>query len=165
MLVVKDLMVLIHLAKMTLLETSCTAFGNVAIPEQVMEEVTKEGYPDAQLIAALIRKEKILVRAVRKNQFLQKAYACNIQRAEAAAVALSWELEADFLATDDDNVRKKSDLLKLNVIGTPAILLKLYKEKRITRIKVEDAIKKLKEIGWFANTIWDKIKLEVEKNA
>ena len=156
-------MVLIHLAKMDLLRKSCDYFTRVCIPEEVKDEVIKGGYAGAQNIKELIEEGKIDVKEV-NNNLIKKANQFNIQRGEAAAVALYWELKAGLLATDDDNVRKKRDMLKINIIGTPAIILQLYKEKKIKKNDVMEAVKKLKEIGWFANTIWDKIQLEVEKN-
>lgn len=50
---------------------------------------------------------------------IAKANAFNIQRGEAEAVALYWQEEADLLATDDDNVRRKKDALRIKTIGTP----------------------------------------------
>ena len=72
------------------------------------------------------------------------------------------EINADYLATDDDNVRKKKDMLKIAVIGTPAIILTLYKKKKISKEKLFESMKILKNVGWFSNTIWDKIMMEVK---
>ena len=161
--VIKDSMVLIHLAKISLLEESCNYFGQVFIPSLIKEEVTRGDYPNAIIIQKFIENGKIKVRRVHQTEFISKANQFNIQRGEAEALALYWELKADYLATDDDNVRKKRDLLQLNLIGTPVIILQLYKQKRISLAQFENSIKKCREIGWFANTIWDKIKLEVSK--
>ncbi len=40
---------------------------------------------------------------------------------------LYWQESADFLATDDDNVREKRILLELDLIGAPVIIWKLLK--------------------------------------
>lgn len=157
-------MVLIHLARMALLEASCDYFGAVFIPEAVKEEVIDENYPESQEIQEMMNKSKVKVKSVSNKNLIYKANQFNIQGAEAEAVALYWELDASLIATDDDNVRKKRDLLRLNVIGTPVILLKLYKNKRITKKTIEEAIKKLRKYGWFSSTIWDKLKLEIDKN-
>lgn len=157
-------MVLIHLAKTSLLELSCEMFPGVIIPELVYREVSKDDHPDSLIIKNLIERKKIVVKAVSKKQYITKAHQFNILRGEAEVVALYWELGADYIATDDDNVRKKKDLLQLKIIGTPSIILKLYQEKKIDAQKVKDTIKRLKAIGWFSNTVWDKIQLEVNKN-
>ncbi len=163
MIIVKDSMVLIHLAKITLLENSCDYFKKVFITEKIKEEIARGNYPDSKIIGMLITKNKIKIKSIKNNTLIRKANEFNIQGAEAEAIALYWELKADFIATDDDNVRKKRDVLNLNVIGTPVIILKLYKEKKITKVKLEEAIQKLRKIGWFSNTVWDKINMELSK--
>lgn len=165
MLVVKDAMVLIHLAKTTLLEKSCGFFGHVIIPEEVFEEAVtaglEQGYPDASLIQMLVSGGQIGVKPVTEKGLLERAYQCNIQGGEAGAVALYWQEKADRLASDDDNVRKKGGALDINLIGTPAILLALYRKKLITRQKALEAVKTLKKIGWFSTAVLDMVILEV----
>lgn len=164
MIVVKDAMVLIHLAKADLLEKSCDYFGAVAIPQKVKDEVVKGEYPDAIVIKTFIEQGKIKVKKVIDKQLIAKANEYNIQRGEAEAVALYWELKADYLATDDENVRKKRDLLKLSLLGTPAIILRLYQNKKIKKERAQEAIRILRKIGWFHQVMWDKIQMEVEQN-
>lgn len=164
MLVVKDSMVLIHLAKITLLEKSCEYFKSVLIPELIREEVLDQEYPDSALIKELIIKKKIGVKKIKDNNLIKKANEFNIFRGEAEVVALYWQENADCIATDDDNVRKKKLLLDLNIIGTPSILLALYRKKIIGKEKIINGINKLKEIGWFNNVILDKLLMEVNKN-
>ena len=78
-------------------------------------------------------------------------------------IGLYWQEKADLIATDDDNVRKKKLMLDIRIIGTPAIILGLYKRRLIDKNKIEQCILELKKIGWFANTVLDKIQMEVEK--
>lgn len=163
MLVVKDAMVLIHLAKTSLLESSCGMFGTVVIPELVHKEVTGHSHPDAAIVKDLVKREKIAVKTANK-QYVTKANQFNIYRGEAEAVALYWELKADYLATDDDNVRKKKEILGVKTVGTPSIISRLHQERKIDAEKLGKAVKKLKEIGWFSNLVWDKIRLEANKN-
>ncbi len=162
MLLVKDAMVLIHLAKTSLLEISCQYFGRVFVPPKVEKEVDKPNYVDAVVIRKLIREKKIEIKSIADKSLVRKAEQLGIYCGEAEAVALYWEQKADLLATDDDNVRKKKELIHVNLIGTPVIILELYKEKRIDKVKLREAVRKMKEIGWFQNTIWDKIMLEAE---
>lgn len=163
MLIVKDAVVLIHLAKTSLLEVSCDHFGITCIPPEVQQEVDTD-HPDAFIIRALIKNGKIQVRKLQTRAHLARAHDLNIHRGEAAAVALCWELGADMLATDDDNVRRKRDLFGFQVIGTPVIILRLYQEKKIDKRKVLETVKTMRAIGWFNQTIWDKIVLEVTRN-
>ncbi len=168
MIVVKDSMVLIHLAKITLLEKSCGHFSDIIIPEKVFEEVVvngkKNGYPDAFLVEEIIQKGKISVKALKNKNLEKRANQFNIFGGEAEAVALYWQEKAGLMACDDDNVRSKKDVLDLNIIGTPSILLSLYRKKKITKEKLGESINKLRRIGWFSSQVLDAILLEVHKN-
>lgn len=161
--IVKDAMVLIHLAKITLLEKSCGYFRNVVIPKMVYEEILmgkEKGYPDAKLIADFVKMGKMAVKQIKSVEMVKKAEEFNIKRGEAEAIALYWQEKADYIATDDYNVRKKSMLLDIKVIGTPAIILKLYKEGLIKKNKFGESLAELRKIGWFSNAVIDKILLE-----
>ncbi len=155
-------MVMIHLAKITLLEKSCDYFKKVIIPKKVYEEITfnKEKYAEVKVIKELIEKDKIVIKQVKDLQLIKKANEFNILKGEAEAVALYWQEKADYLATDDDNVRKKREILNLKMIGTPVIIFKLYKEKMIEKEKFVESITKLRKIGWFSNAVIDKILME-----
>ena len=161
--IVKDAMVVIHLAKITMLEKSCSFFGETYITKSVHNEIkmgTEKEYGDVLIIEDLIKKGKIIVMDVGGQTKPSPVAQFNIQGAEADAVNLYHNLKADFLATDDDNVRKKSDLLNLKVVGTLGILLKLYRERIISREKFEDCLKTLRKIGWFSNAIVDRLQME-----
>lgn len=68
------------------------------------------------------------------------------------------------IATDDDAVRVKKEVLGLNIIGTPSIIMSLFNNRKIGKEKASESITKLRQIGWFNNEVLDKILLEVEKN-
>ena len=161
--IIKDSMVIIHLAKITLLEKSCEYFKDVIIPKMVYNEVLagkEKGQADVKIVLDLMESNKIKVKDIKNKVLIKKVEEFNIQRGEAEALALYWQEEADYLATDDDNVRKKSMILNISLIGTPVIILKLYKEKLINKNKFEESLSELKKIGWFNNIIIDKILME-----
>jgi len=165
MILIKDAMVVIHLAKITLLESSCDYFKKVIIPRKVYEEIMAgedKGYIDVKITDELISKNKIIIKKINNEKFLKKANEFGIQRGEAESVALYWQEKADYLATDDDNVRQKSFILDIKLIGTPTIILKLYKERIINKEKAILSINELKKIGWFNNIIIDKMLMEVQ---
>lgn len=164
MLVIKDAMVVIHLAKITLLEKSCECFQNVVIPQRVEEEIFIGDHPDALIVKEMIRTSKLAVKRVHDKQLLRKAYACNILGGEAEAVALYWQEGADLIATDDDNVRRRNTVLNLKMIGTPAVIITLYKMNIIPKDKALKSIQQLKEIGWFSASIIDKLIMEVQQH-
>lgn len=158
-------MVLIHLAKISVLENSCEFFEEVIIPRKIWKETVEIGrekkYPDAALIDEMIKKDKIDVVDVEEKEFIDRAKKFNIQGGEAEAVALYWEKEADILATDDDNVRSKAAHLDLDLIGTPPILVKMFRADRINRGKVARSLDLLQDIGWFSSAVLDKTRMEV----
>jgi len=161
--IVKDAMVLIHLAKITLLEKSCEYFREVIMPLMVYDEIIKgkdKGYGDVIIIENLIKMNKIKINKIKDETLMQKAREFNIYRGEAEALALYWQENADILATDDDNVRKKKLLLNISVISTPAIIMNLYKKQKITKEKYLDSISSLRKIGWFTNQVLDRMKME-----
>lgn len=163
--IIKDAMVIIHLAKITLLESSCNYFKRVIIPKKVYEEIAigkEKPYSDLNVVKELITKKKIIIKKVYNKRLLIKANEFNLHRGEAEAVALYWQEKADYLATDDDNVRKKSIVLNIKTIGTPAIVLKLYKEKTINKGKLISSLNELRKIGWFSNAVMDKILMETK---
>ncbi len=164
--IIKDAMVVIHLAKITLLEKSCEYFRSVVIPDRVHEEILggkQRKYAEVGIILGLIEKRKIVVKKVKGGDDLRRLKEFNIQGGEAEVVALYWQEKAELLATDDDSVRKKSALLNIKVIGTPAIILKLYKEKLIREEKFEEGLSELRKIGWFSDAVIDKALMEGSK--
>lgn len=161
--IVSDAMVVIHLAKLTLLEKGCRRFKPAVIPEEVHREIMEgkqKGYEDVGIIEELVSSGTLSVKQVRDKKLLRRAEAFNVQRGEAEALALYWQERADYLASDDDNLRKKRVLLNLALIGTPSILLTLYKEKLISRDKLHDSLQMLRAIGWFSQAVIDAIAME-----
>lgn len=167
MLVIADSMVLIHLAKITLLKLSCDFFDQIIISSLVYKEIVvdgkQKGYADAHMIGQLINDQEIKVESVRDRSLIKKANEFNIQGGEAEVVALYWQKKAGLIASDDDNIRRKKHLLELKLIGTPAIILTLFKNNIINKEKLIQSINELRRIGWFSNAILDKILMEVKK--
>ena len=165
MMIIKDAMVLIHLAKISILEKSCDYFKKVLIPELVRQEIIEgeeKGFSDVQIVLNLIKNRKITIKKIKDNDLIKKVNQFNVRRGEAEVIALYWQEKANLIATDDDNVRKKKILLNIEVIGTPVIILKLFKEKIIDKYKTEQCISELRKIGWFGNVVLDKILVEVK---
>ena len=163
--IVKDAMVVIHLAKITLLEKSCQFFKQVVIPEAVYREILEgkvRGHEDAVLVEELVKAGRLGVQKVRNRRLLRRAAEFNIRRGEAEALALYWQENANYLASDDDNLRGKRTLLDIRLIGTPAIILRLYQAGVIEKDKFSQSLNELRRIGWFSNVVIDKILMEAK---
>lgn len=164
--IVLDSTAVIHLAKLTLLEKCCDYFNKAVIPQLVYCEVLagkKKGCAEVAVVEDLIRNKKILVKRLSRKEYLKKAKDLNIQHGEAEAISLCWQEGIEFIATDDDNVRKKRVLLGLKIIGTPAIVLALFIKGIIDETKFKESLEMLREIGWFSEAVIDKILMEGEK--
>ncbi|HLD97542.1 MAG TPA: hypothetical protein VI934_04315 [Candidatus Nanoarchaeia archaeon] len=162
MLAVKDATVLIHLAKISLLEKSCVHFKKVIIPKLVYKEVRKgieKGYADAVVVVDAVKRKLISIKKAR-GRLVRKCNSFSIYGGEAEAVALYWQEKASILATDDDNVRKKAAIISVNVAGTPAILLKLVEKGYISKEKFKESVSELRKVGWFSDAVLDKALME-----
>ncbi|MBI4448956.1 hypothetical protein HY641_02940 [Candidatus Woesearchaeota archaeon] len=167
MLAVKDSCVLINLARSAILTQACDYFGGVIIPPLVREEVLDRGSPyqeDALLIAEQIETGKIRVVNLKASLHWDMLDQLNIRGGEAEAVALYRQENADWLATDDDNVRRKRYLLKIQPIGTPAILVRLFRDKVISNIMFLRAVETLRETGWFSPIVYDTLLAEANND-
>ena len=166
--VVKDSMVLINLAKITLLETSCDHFRKVIIPIGVFEETIlagkEKGMGDVLTIEKLIEIKKIIVKKVNDGNLLKMAFEFNIYGGEAESLALYKQEKADLLISDDYNLRKKKVLVGANIVGSLAIISELRKLNKISKSKFVSSIEKMREVGWFSNSVLDKVLMDGEKH-
>ncbi|MFZ3167890.1 MAG: hypothetical protein WA130_09775 [Candidatus Methanoperedens sp.] len=167
MLIVKDSMILIHLAKMQILADSCRHFGSVLIPTKVYEETVingkKKGHPDSLIIEQTVTNNLIKIKGVKNKKKVDDLRIFGLHLGEAEAIALYFQEKAQLLATDDDTCRKNRIILGINIIGSPAIVIMLFKNSLITRNKALDCISSLETIGWFDIEVINKMKQQIEK--
>ncbi len=151
MLVVKDSMILIHLAKMQILADSCRHFGEVVIPTKVYEEAVvagnEKGHPDALIIETTISSDLIKIKGVEDKKKVNDLKIFGLHLGEAEAVVLYFQEQAHFLATDDDTCRKNRIILGINIISSPAIVLTLFRNCVIAKRKALDCVYALEAIG------------------
>lgn len=128
--------------------------------ETIIQEKKNE-YPEIILIEKAIKENKIKVNRIEEKK-IKLIEDFGVYGGEAESVILVKEKNY-VLATDDNNVRKKVQLLEIKVIGAPRIILDLYSSKKITKEKTKESIIFLKKEGWFNQSIIDKM-LEVTEN-
>lgn len=160
--IIADSMVVIHFAKITLLEALASCF-EVMIPKKVYEEsaANQKRFPDAAIIAALVEKGKIKVIEA-SEAVVREMRRFGIMKGEAEAVAAFKEGKGGLLASDDDAVRRNSIILDLKLVGMPALLVWLYKKQKIPREKTIQSLSELKKLAWFESGLIDRIIVEVE---
>jgi predicted nucleic acid-binding protein len=167
MLIVKDSMILIHLAKMQILIESCRHFGNVIIPTKVYEETVihgkKKGHPDSLIIEQTVTNHLIKIKEVKNKKKVDDLRIFGLHLGEAEPIALYFQEKAQLLATDDDTCRKNRIILGINIIGSPAIVIMLFRNSLITRNKALDCISSLETIGWFDIEVINEMKQQIEK--
>lgn len=166
MITIKDSMILIHLAKLAVLEESCRQFGIVLIPEKVYEEAVlagkEKGHPDALIIEREIKGNLIKIKKVINRKKVDDLRLFGLHYGEAEAVALYFQENARFLATDDDTCRRNRIMLGINIIGTPAIVIMLFRKGRISREKAIDCVSVLDTIGWFDENVIHEMNRQIE---
>jgi predicted nucleic acid-binding protein len=167
MLIIKDSMILIHLAKMQILTDSCRHFGNVLIPKKVYEETVingkNKGHPDSLIIEQTVANNLIKIKGVKNKKKVDDLRIFGLHLGEAEAIALYFQEKAQLLATDDDTCRKNRIILGINIIGSPAIVIMLFRNSLITRNKALDCISSLETIGWFDIEVINEMKQQIEK--
>lgn len=151
--VVVNSSVIIALAKIGKLGLLRELFGEVIVPTQVYEEVTRDPtLPGAieTLIADWIRILQI------KNEVLFEELCSEIDVGEAAVIVLAKEIDADLVMLDDKLARKKADLLGLEYTGTIGLLI-LAKKKGLIKSLKEELIKLRNKGFWISDELLQKI--------
>jgi predicted nucleic acid-binding protein len=162
--IVYDSMVLIHLAKLNLLEEAVAFYKKGLIPPAVNEEVVlagkKAGYADALEVEREIKAGKIKIQSPNKALVLAMG-KLGLRGGEGESAALARELGL-LLATDDDSVRSRKTAIKIELVGTLAIIVKMANEGKIEKIRALNAFSALRKIGWFSSAVIDKARMVVE---
>ena len=167
MLVVKDSMVLIHLALTAVLREACIMFGRViispAVHDEVVEKGIEKGRSDVYVIKELESEKYIHVVSVVDRQLMGELRKYGLGGGELESVTLYFQEKADLIASNDDKVRRLRLILNLNLISSPEIVFMMAKNEVISKDKAIDCLLELKKIGWFSPNVIDIIVEEVRK--
>ena len=111
---------LISLAGIGALDILKSVYGQIIIPEAVLNEVTVKGDSIADTIKASrwIKIEKI------QDDSNRKMYNAKLHAGEVEVMILAQEKNADIVIIDDNAAKTTAKYLGLNTIGTMAVLLK-----------------------------------------
>lgn len=167
MLVVKDSMVLIHLASTAVLREACIMFSRViispAVHSEVVERGIKKGQPDAYVVQKLEEEKYIQIVSVDNRQLMNELEKYGLQGGELESVTLYIQEKADLIASNDDKVRRLRLILNLNLISSPEIVFMMVKNGVISKDKAIDCLLELEKIGWFSPNVIDAIVEEVKR--
>lgn len=138
---------LIFLARLAFLETFVDSSDDFYLPAFVKEEINAKQDETSQSIKQLIDFNRIQVRGV---NLISLANRLNLRlgKGEAEAIALSTELQADYIILDDFTARREALRLGLNVKGTLAIIRKLSLDGKITIDNLDELYRRLVEINF-----------------
>lgn len=144
MLVVSNTSPILNLAIVDQLELIHQQFGEILIPNAVLEELkVNEERPGSQAIRAAISSEWIKVKKV-SNQTLAQLLKQTLDRGESEAIALAIEIQADLTLLDEREARKVAKSLGLNVTGVLGILLRAKQMNKLESLEsvINDLINK-----------------------
>jgi hypothetical protein len=123
MLVVSNTSPILNLAIVDQLELLHQQFGEILIPHAVLDELkVNEERPGSQAIREAISSGWMKTQEV-SNEPLAQLLKQTLDQGEAEAIALSIELEADWMLLDEREGRKVAKSLGLKVTGILGILL------------------------------------------
>ena len=119
---------LIALANTGYLHLLRELYGEILIPQAVMDEIRSEPAK-----TAVERSEWIKVCSVADDS-QKKLYRARLHAGEVEVMILAGELNADLMIIDDNTAKKTAKYLGMNVTGTLGILLRAKREKHIDAV-------------------------------
>ena len=160
-----DTMVLIHLAKLSILQKKIEELKPIIIPHEVAKEATKNAsrHPDAALIMKLIEKNEILVEEPEERITLSLEHL-GIKNGELKAAALVLTKNENILFSNDPVFRTIGPLLNIRTIDTIALLVAQYKEKAIPKAQLLKHLEKMAEIAKYSQNYIEGVKKLLEEN-
>jgi len=154
----------ILLAKASVFEQLTFAF-EIKMTKDVFEEVIagkKRMFQDALLIDRLHKEKKVtLVKADSQvTKKLMKDF--NMGGGEASTIARGLTEKNTIIITDNRQGRKAASINDLPLAGSIELIVSLFKKNKITKDKALNALKILKEEGWFNTYLIEKAMEDVK---
>jgi predicted nucleic acid-binding protein len=134
---------LIGLADIGCFDVLQKIYGEIMIPDAVLEEVKSE--PARTLVR---HSEFIHVFSVADSQ-ARKMFSSRLHAGEVEVMLLAEEKQADLLIMDDNAAKKTAKFLGFKVTGTLGVLLKAKQEGYVKNIK--QLVEKLQDTGFYVS--------------
>lgn len=162
--IILDTCSVILLAKASVLE-DFSEQHNLVITDGAYNEVVKgkeKKFLDALLLERLCKEKKISKTNVKSKYLVNKFKKdFGLGGGEASTIALTIETKQSIL-TDNKQGRKTAKVYGLKLLGSPEVVVSLFKIKKINKNKALDALKILRNFGWFDNYIIEKALEEIK---
>lgn len=148
MLVVSNTSPIMNLASVDLLDLLRKQFGEVIVPEAVIEELRlNSGYPGTDKIRTAMS-EGWLRQEVVENKQVALALRRELDNGEAEAIALALQLHAETILMDERDGRSVAKSMGLSPIGIIGILIRSKQNGEI--VSVKEVLNKLRnEAGFY----------------
>ena len=148
MLVVSNTSPILNLAIIRRLELLRQQFEEVLIPPAVHEELSPDSdLPGAGAVQAALQSGWLRVRAP-SNTALVQTLSLELDRGEAAAIALAVEVKPEFILMDESEGRAKAAALGLHPVGILGVLLRAKLKGQLASVK-EPMTQLRQEAGFF----------------
>lgn len=162
--IVADACSIILLAKSSVLEESAKQH-DLAVTDRVYKEVIAgkgKKYSDALLTERLYKEKKIKKITVKSKKLLNKIKKdYGMGDGEASTLVISLKTGKGIL-TDNRQGRKAAKIFGLKLLGSPEIIVGLFKTKKIDENKAVESLKFLRRFGWFDDYLIEEALREVK---
>ena len=162
--IVMDACTVILLAKASVLESAAKSF-DLIMPRSVYEEVMagkEKKFPDAFLTERLTKEKLMLIMEI-ENKTVREIikYDFGMGYGEADTITLQLQEGFDAVATDNKKGREAARIYNAPLIGSPEIIISLFKMKKISEEKAKQAFAILKKEGWFNEVLLERLMEEI----
>ena len=136
---------LIYLGKLEILNLAKNIFNKIIIPEEVINELFKNDYPENNYIKKELG-NLIEIRKVSKYQNIP------IDLGEKSAISLCLEKNIKVFISDDKKAREYAEKIGIKIIGVIGIIIYNLQKNKITKNQSKELIKKLIQAGCHIST-------------
>lgn len=161
--IIADSCSIILLAKATILEKTIEVY-NLNITPKVLEEVIKgkdKMHLDALIVEKLKNENKLKITEDNKMITQKLAVDFNMGFGEASTISAAKDKKC-IVVTDNKQGRKVALINNIDLVGSPDVIVGLFKKKKISKEKAISALNVLKKEGWFENYILEKAREDIK---
>ena len=161
--IVSNASTLILLAKVNSLSALLDDIKKLAIPKIVYSEIAaKKDSFESLLVNKEIEKKRIVLVDAEREKYSKILQQFKLDEGEAAAYALFLEIKGKAILTDDRELIKLCKIENVPFVTAMAIIVKLFKKKKLSREDAMEKLRKLHGYGRYSEDIYDYFRSEVK---